>query len=172
MTLLRTERLVLRPFTEDDVEPFAAVNADPEVMRYIGDGAPRTLAQTGEAVERMARHWEEHGWGAFAVRLAGTGEFVGFAALAVPVFLPEILPAVEIGWRVGRAHWGRGYAPEAARAAIGFAFAERGMDRLVSCVHRDNAASARVAEKLGMTLERETVVPGPEVPCRVYELRA
>ena len=172
MTPLRTERLVLRPFTEDDVEPFAAINADPDVMRYIGDGSPRTLEQTREGVARMTRHWAEYGWGTFAVRLADTGEFIGFTALAVPEFLPEILPAVELGWRIGRTHWGRGHAPEAAREAIRFAFDERGMDRLVSCVHLDNTASARVAEKLGMTADRETVVPGLEVPCRVYELRA
>lgn len=170
--LLRTERLVLRPFAEDDVEPFAAINADPEVMRYIGDGAPRTPEQTRSAVAKTMRHWEEHGWGPLAVTVASTGEFIGFVVLAVPKFLPEILPAVEVGWRIGRPHWGRGYAPEAAREAIRFAFEDRGMDRLVSCVHHDNAASVRVAEKLGMALERETVVPGLEVPCLVYELRA
>lgn len=169
---LKTERLLLRPIAEDDVEPFAAINADPEVMRYIGDGGPRTFEQTREAVAKMARHWEEHDWGVFAVRLAETEEFIGLAALAVPTFLPEILPVVEVGWRIGRAHWGRGYAPEAAREAIRFAFEDCGMDRLVACVHRDNAASARVAEKLGMALERETVVPRLGVPCLVYELRA
>ncbi|WP_026922729.1 GNAT family N-acetyltransferase [Glycomyces arizonensis] len=170
MTRLRTERLVLRPFTEDDVEPFAAINADPEVMRYIGDGSPRTLEHTREAVATMTRRWEEQDWGTLAVCLAGTGELIGLTALAVPEFLPEILPAVEVGWRIGRAHWGKGYAPEAAREAIRFAFADRGMDRLVSCIHVDNAASVRVAEKLGMTLERTTTVPRLEVPCRVYEI--
>ncbi|WP_051815416.1 GNAT family N-acetyltransferase, partial [Glycomyces tenuis] len=149
---LRTERLVLRPFTEADAEPCAEINADPEVMRYIGDGRPRTAAQTREGVAKAVRRWEEHGWGTLAVTVASTGEFVGLAALAVPEFLPEILPAVEVGWRIGRRHWGRGYAPEAAREAIRFAFEDHGMDRLVSCIHRDNAASVRVAEKLGMTL--------------------
>lgn len=172
MTRLTTERLALRPFTEADIEPYAAINADPEVMRYIGSGVPQTLEQTRAAVGRTIGRWRDQGWGTFAVDLAATGEMIGFAALAVPEFLPEILPAVEVGWRIARPHWGSGYAPEAAREVIRFAFEDLGMDRLVSCIHTGNAASIRVAEKLGMILERETVVPGPGVPCRVYELRA
>ncbi|WP_100449083.1 GNAT family N-acetyltransferase [Glycomyces xiaoerkulensis] len=172
MTVLRTERLVLRPVTTADVEPLVEINADTEVMRYIGNGSPRTLAETRTAVEKMTRHWDEQGWGPFVVGLAGTGEPIGLAILAVPGFLPEILPAVEVGWRIGRNRWGRGYAPEAAAAVIRFAFEELGMERLVSCVHRDNTASVRVTEKLGMSLERETTVPDLEVPVKVYELRA
>ncbi|THV41956.1 GNAT family N-acetyltransferase [Glycomyces buryatensis] len=168
---LKTERLILRPFTEGDAEPFAAINADPEVMRYIGNGQPRDLERTREGIEKSVRDWDEQGWGTFAVEETATGELVGFAALAVPTFLPEILPAVEVGWRFKRDRWGRGYAPEAARAAIAFGFEEVGLDRVVSCIHSDNAASIRVAEKLGMTLERRTVVPGLEVPCSVYELK-
>ncbi|GAB3649770.1 GNAT family N-acetyltransferase [Glycomyces tarimensis] len=172
MTRLTTERLVLRPFTEDDVEPFAAINADPEVMRYIGNGEPRGIEETREGVRKSMSRWEEQGWGTLAVEHAESGEFLGFAALAVPEFLPEILPAVEVGWRIGRPHWGRGYATEAAREAIRFAFEELGMDRLVSCIHAENAASVRVAEKLAMTRERVTVVPVLEVPCHVYEVWA
>lgn len=168
---IETERLVLRPFTGDDLEPYARINADPEVMRYIGDGAPRDRERTREGLEKSMRHWDEHGWGSFAVEIAETGELIGLAALAVPEFLPEILPVVEVGWRISRSRWGSGYAPEAARAAIDHAFDEIGLDRLVSCIHRDNAASRRVAEKLGMTLERETVVPGNGVPCEVWEIR-
>ncbi|WP_199034568.1 GNAT family N-acetyltransferase [Glycomyces salinus] len=168
---LETERLVLRPCTEADVEPIAQINADPEVMRYIGDGRPRNPEKTREGVEKSMRHWDEHGWGGFAVEIAETGEVIGLAVLAVPDFLPEILPAVEVGWRIERGRWGRGYAPEAARAAIGFALGEAGMDRLVSCIHSENAASRRVAEKLGMALERTTVVPGHGVPCEVWEIR-
>nr|WP_277605960.1 GNAT family N-acetyltransferase [Glycomyces sp. L485] len=168
---METDRLVLRPFTVADVEPFAEINADPQVMRYIGNGGPRTVEQTREGVERLVLHWDAQGWGTLAVELKETGELIGFAALAVPEFLPEILPAVEVGWRIARPHWGKGYAPEAAREAIRFAFDDLDMERLVSCIHAENAASMRVAEKLGMILERVTVVPGFEVPCRVYEIR-
>lgn len=172
MIRLHTERLGLRPLSDEDAAPLAAVNADPEVMRYVGDGRPRTPERTRARIEEMERHWAEHGWGTFAVELADTGEFIGCIVLAVPEFLPEILPAVEVGWRFGRRHWGHGYAPEAAREVIRFAFEDIGMDRLVSCVYRGNTASARVAEKLGMALERETVVPDLEVQCLVYELWA
>lgn len=169
---LETERLLLRPLGSDDTAELAAINADPEVMRYIGNGEARDLAQTEALVAKVAAHWDAHGWGAFAVRERDTGDLAGLGILATPSFLPEILPATEVGWRIGRDRWGRGYAPEAARAVIGFAFGELGLDRVVSCIHSENAASIRVAEKLGMGLERETVVPGFEVPCSVYELKA
>jgi RimJ/RimL family protein N-acetyltransferase len=173
MTLeLKTERLVLRPLATGDAPALAVVNGDPEVMRYIGNGNARSLEETEALTAKVAAHWDAHGWGAFAVREKDTGELVGLGILATPSFLPEILPATEVGWRVRRDRWGRGYAPEAARAVIGFAFGELGLDRVVSCIHSENAASVRVAEKLGMVLERETVVPGHEVPCSVYERRA
>ncbi|MCD0446189.1 GNAT family N-acetyltransferase [Glycomyces sp. A-F 0318] len=169
---LRTERLLLRPLAVADAEALAAINADPEVMRYIGNGRPLTPEETEARTAKAAAHWDEHGWGVFAAVESATGAFVGWAALAVPSFLPEILPATELGWRVRRDRWGRGYAPEAARAVAGFAFGDLGLDRVVSCIHAENAASIRVAEKLGMSLERETVVPGVGVPCSVYELKA
>lgn len=169
---LKTERLTLRPLATGDAEALAAINADPEVMRFIGDGSPRDLEQTEALVAKVEAHWDAHGWGAFAIDEAATGALVGLAILATPNFLPEILPVTELGWRVKRDRWGRGYAPEAARAVMGFAFDDLGLERVVSCIHFENAASIRVAEKLGMTLERETVVPNFEVPCSVYERKA
>ena len=173
MTLeLKTERLVLRPMAADDAEAMQVMNADPEVMRYIGAGVPLTPAETEARTAKAAAHWDAYGWGVFAAVEIDTGTLVGWAALATPTFLPEILPVTELGWRMRRDRWGRGYAPEAARAAAGFAFGELGLDRVVSCIHGENAASIRVAEKLGMSLERETMIPGYEVPCKVYELKA
>ncbi|MEU5874459.1 GNAT family N-acetyltransferase [Glycomyces sp. NPDC047369] len=169
---LKTERLSLRPLAAADAAALAAINADPEVMRYIGTGEPRTPEQTEALCAKVAAHWDEHGWGAFAVTEREGGALVGLGILATPTFLPEILPATEVGWRIARDRWGRGYAPEAARAVTGFAFGDLGLDRVVSCIHADNAASVRVAEKLGMALERETTVPASGVPCRVYELRS
>jgi RimJ/RimL family protein N-acetyltransferase len=166
---LTTRRLVLRRWREGDVEPFAAINADPEVMRFIGTGATRTVEETRERMAAAERRWDEDGFGLFAVELRATGELIGFAGLMVPTFLPEILPAVELGWRLRRDLWGRGLATEAAREALRFAFDDVGLDRVVSCINIANTASIRVAEKLGMTLERTTIVPDLDVPCHVYE---
>jgi RimJ/RimL family protein N-acetyltransferase len=169
---LRTERLLLRPLAADDAEALHVMNADPEVMRFIGNGEPLTLEETEARAAKAEAHWDAHGWGFFAAVETATGTLIGWAALATPHFLPEILPVTELGWRVRSDRWGRGYAPEAARAVAGFAFGELGLDRLVSCIHSRNAASIRVAEKLGMALERETTVPGFDVPCSVYELES
>ncbi|MFJ5215422.1 GNAT family N-acetyltransferase [Streptomyces sp. NPDC088354] len=165
-----TARLRLRAWQDADLDPLAAVNADPEVMRFIADGSTRTREETAAQLERFRGEWRDHhghGHGAFAVEVRSTGELAGWVALTVPAFLPEILPAVEIGRRLGRAHWGRGYATEAARAAMEFAFAEAGLDRLVSICHVDHHASARVMAKLGMALDRTTTVPAHGQPVRV-----
>ncbi|HEX2143541.1 MAG TPA: GNAT family N-acetyltransferase [Glycomyces sp.] len=169
---LQTERLTLREFADGDAEVLGQMNTEPEVMRYIGNGLPRDPEQAFELVEKFKAAWAERGYGTFAVEIRESGEFAGFAAMAPPTFLPEIMPVIEVGWRLRRDLWGKGYATEAAREVIRFAFEEVGLDRVVSCIHSENAASIRVAEKLGMALERETVVPGYEVPCNVYELKA
>lgn len=90
--------------------------ADPEVMRWIGDGSVRTRQQTKAGIEAWERDWERWGFGLFALEMRTTGELAGFTGLAVPEFLPEVMPAVEIGWRLGRRFWGAGLATEAARA--------------------------------------------------------
>ncbi|GAA1797907.1 GNAT family N-acetyltransferase [Planosporangium flavigriseum] len=94
---LETSRLVLRRWRADDVAVMAAINADPEVMRWIGDGSVSTIERTAAGVAACERHWEEHGFGLFAVEVRDTGELAGFTGLATPEFLPEIMPAVEIG---------------------------------------------------------------------------
>jgi RimJ/RimL family protein N-acetyltransferase len=167
---LETSRLLLRRWRSTDLEPFAAVTAQPEVMRYIHDGSTLDRAATAERLAAYRQHWDEHGFGLYAVEIKETGELAGFTGLAVPAFLPEIMPAVEIGWRLGRAHWGRGLATEAARRVVTHARAGLGLRRLVSIHVVGNDASARVMVKLGMTLERETVQPGTGRPVRVYAM--
>ncbi|MCX3062333.1 GNAT family N-acetyltransferase [Streptomyces beihaiensis] len=159
MTEIHTPRLLLRRWTDDDLIPMAEVNADPAVMRWIRDGAVLDLEQTAEAIERWEEEWDDEGFGLFAVELLGSGELIGFTGLSVPGFLPEVLPAVEIGWRLGRQFWGQGYASEAAHAAMEFALQDRGLDRLVSICRVENRASENVMRKLGMALDRETVHP-------------
>ena len=167
---LESERLVLRPWTRDDLEPLTAIHLDPDVMRYVGDGQPRGREGTQASIERWERGLVEHGHGLLAAELRATGELAGMAGLAVPTFLPEILPAVEVGYRLKRSLWGQGLATEAARALVGHAFGPLGLTRLVAIAHVDNAASRRVLEKLGMRPERETLVPGSETRVCVYEL--
>ncbi|MFD5337030.1 GNAT family N-acetyltransferase [Streptomyces hawaiiensis] len=174
----RTERLWLRQWRESDLDAFAEMDADPDVMRYIGDGSPGTRERTAAALGRVRAAWDERGYGLFAAEEIATGEPVGWVGLAVPAFLPEIMPTVEIGWRLRRRSWGRGYATEAAREVLAFAFAEAGagatagagLERVVSICHVDHHASMRVMTKLGMTYDRTTRVPSHGQPVRVMAL--
>jgi RimJ/RimL family protein N-acetyltransferase len=168
---LETPRLVLDQLRDDDLDALAAMNSDPEVMRYIGDGSVRDRRQTEAALARAHRNWAEKGYGLFAVRPRGTGELAGWVTLAVPEFLPEVLPTVEIGWRFARRYWGRGYATEGAVAVLRFGFVDRGLDHISSIRHVDNRASGRVMEKIGLRFDRETVVPAHRnQPVVVYAL--
>ncbi|MGK5543967.1 GNAT family N-acetyltransferase [Streptomyces sp. URMC 127] len=171
LTLL-TPRLTLRRWRADDLEPMAAINADPEVMRWVGDGSVQDRERTSAAIASWEREWEERGVGLFAVEVRQSRRLAGFAGLSVPFYLPEILPAVEIGWRLGRPFWGRGLATEAARAVLDFAFRDRGLARVVSVHTTGNDASAAVMRKLGMRRERETTHPEYRVPVCVHVLDA
>ncbi|MFK0211040.1 GNAT family N-acetyltransferase [Streptomyces sp. NPDC090298] len=170
MTEILTPRLLLRRWNDDDLVPMAEINADPEVMRWIGDGSVRDLEETADAIERYEEEWEEEGFGLFAVELLGSGELIGFAGLSVPDFLPEVLPAVEIGWRLGRPYWGQGYASEAAHAVLEFALQDRGLDRVIAIAHTGNRASENVMRKLGMVPDRETSHPVLGLPLRVHAI--
>jgi RimJ/RimL family protein N-acetyltransferase len=170
MPEILTPRLVLRRWRDDDLLPMAEINADPDVMRWIGDGSVLDLEETAEAIERWEEEWDEEGFGLFAVELLASGELAGFAGLSVPHFLPEVLPAVEIGWRLGSQFWGQGYASEAAHATLEFALQDRGLDRVVSIAQAGNDASENVMRKLGMTPERETTHPRYGTPLHVYAI--
>ncbi|SCF12847.1 Protein N-acetyltransferase, RimJ/RimL family [Micromonospora coriariae] len=170
MITLETERLTLRGWRDDDLDALAAINADPEVMRYIMDGSVRDRRQSAEGLRKMIASWRERGYGLFAVEVRETGLFIGWAGLAVPYFLPEVMPAVEIGWRLDRRYWGHGYATEAASAALRFGFLDRGLSRVISVRHVENVRSARVMEKLGLTREFDTVVPGHHQPVAVHAI--
>ncbi|MFF7637816.1 GNAT family N-acetyltransferase [Kitasatospora sp. NPDC008050] len=172
MTELLTPRLRLRSWQPTDLAPLAELNADPGVMRYIADGSVLTREQSEQQLLRFQRFWDERGFGLHPVELRESGEFLGWVGLAAPVFLPEIMPAVEIGWRLAPRAWGHGYATEAARVVLAHAFGELGLERIVSICHVDNHASARVMTKLGLTLDRRTTVPSHGRPVKVLALTA
>jgi len=161
MTEFSTARLILRPPEQADAGPLMTMDADPEVMRYIGTGAiiPPDGDWALQAIERWRQAWDERGFGMCSVIIGATGEYAGWVTLTPPAFLPEIMPAVEIGWRLAREHWGQGYATEAASALLRSGFTEAGLDRIVSIPHVDNVRSKRVMGKLGLRFQVETTVP-------------
>lgn len=165
---LRTDRLELRPWTAADRAPFAALNADPEVVRWIGGGAPMSRADSDELIDRITDQWRTRGFGLWAVEERAGGAFVGFAGLAVPWFLPAVLPAVEVGWRLARGAWGRGYATEAATAALDHAFATLELREVIATIFPDNTRSIRVAEKLGMAFAERREHPSAKREIAIY----
>jgi RimJ/RimL family protein N-acetyltransferase len=145
---LATPRLWLRRWRAEDVEPFAALNADPQVMEHF----PSTLSreQTVAGVRRIEKHFEDRGFGLWAVELPGRATFIGFIGLAVPSFDASFTPCVEIGWRLARPWWEQGLATEGARAALAYGFERLGLPEIVSFTVPANVRSRRVMEKLGM----------------------
>jgi ribosomal-protein-alanine N-acetyltransferase len=146
---VRTERLILRRWRDSDREPFAAMNADSEVMEHFP--ASMSREESDSLVDRVEAHFDERGFGLWALEVAETGEFIGFTGLAVPRFEAHFMPAVEVGWRLARSAWGHGYATEAARRAIAFGFADAGLAEVVSFTTVANARSRAVMVRVGMT---------------------
>ena len=172
MPTLETERLVLRPWrARGDLDALAAVNGDDAVMRWIPPFRAMTREESAAQLERIVRHWEQHGFGLWALegREDGAG-CIGFAGLAVPGFLPAVLPTVEVGWRLSSAWWGRGLATEAARACVAYGFDTLRLASVVSIIDPRNAASLRVAEKLGMTRDSDRLHPVSGRRLRVMRL--
>lgn len=159
---LRTERLLLREWVDADREPFAALNADPEVMRFMSRMLDRT--ESDAFVDRILGHWEADGHGLWAVERLDDGSFIGFVGLTPPSFEARFTPAVEIGWRLARPAWGHGFATEAARAALRFGFEELRLDQIVSFTTPANVRSRAVMERLGMTRDPSDDFDHPSLP--------
>jgi RimJ/RimL family protein N-acetyltransferase len=139
---LTTDRLVLRGWRDEDLAAYAEMTADPEVMRFMGGVVDR--AGTWREIALFVGHWELRGHGLWAVERDGV--LIG----RVGLWRPEGWPGLEVGWLLGRDAWGRGYATEAARASVEFAWNELGAAQLISLIAPENVASQRVAERLGM----------------------
>jgi RimJ/RimL family protein N-acetyltransferase len=140
--------LVLRPWRDADRAPYAALNADPVVMEHFP--SPLTRDQSDAHAASTAATLDARGWGLWAAEVPGVADFIGFIGLNVPSWEAHFTPAVEVGWRLAREHWGRGYAPEGAAECLRLAFEDLGLDEVVSFTVVANAKSRRVMEKLGM----------------------
>ena len=154
--MIRTERLLLRRWGDEDRAPFAALNADPVVMEHFPSALTRE--ESDALVDRIEAGFAQHGFGLWAVEAHGV--LVGFTGLAVPAFAPEL---VEVGWRLARSAWGHGYAAEAARAAIAHGRGA-GVGEVVSFTAVDNVRSRRVMERLGMTHDPADDFDHPALP--------
>jgi RimJ/RimL family protein N-acetyltransferase len=161
-TVVTTARLVLRPFTDVDREPFFALNTHPDVVASLGTSPSR--AESDAMVERYTAELEREGWGFWAVEVLGGAPFVGMVGLhRLPPWIPAA-PAVEAGWRLHPDHWGHGYATEAAVASLRYGFGEAGLDEIVAYTTTVNARSQAVMERLGMVRDVDADFDHPQVP--------
>lgn len=149
VTRLTTESLVLREWRDSDLEPFAAINADPRVMEFLP--APLDRAESDALAGRIREGFAKHGFGLWAVEVPGVAPFIGFIGLSVPRFEAPFTPCVELGYRLAFDHWGLGYATEGAMAALEFGFKQARLKEIASFTVPGNLRSRRVMEKIGMT---------------------
>lgn len=166
-----TERLLLRPWRDDehDLDAYARICTDAEVMRYIGSGVTLTREQAAEQLTRFVEHWRQNGFGLRAAIERDSDELIGFVGVA-RAGQPGVRPGdVEIGWRLARDRWGRGYATEGALAVRDHAFRQLRLARLVAFVRPRNSGSINVMGKLGMALEKDALC-SHGMPMRIYAL--
>src|ERR1700731_1679685 len=154
-----TERLLLRPFDASDLDSFAKMNADPEVVAFLGHGQPVDRNESWKILAWLIGHWQLRGFGSWAVEERETKGFVG----RVGLFHPEGWPGIEISYVLARSFWGKGYATEGGRAAMLHAFEELKIPRVISLIHPNNHGSVKVAKKLGETFEREMDFNGRKI---------
>ena len=160
--MLQTQRLILRDWQQSDIEPFAQMNADAEVMKYF----PAILSrqESDALVERIENHHQVHGFGLWAVEERWTGVFIGFIGLSVPKFQAHFTPTVEVGWRLTRKFWGQGYATEGAKRAISYGFYDLGLTEIVAFTAKSNLRSIAVMKRLGMTHQEADDFDHPVLP--------
>jgi ribosomal-protein-alanine N-acetyltransferase len=164
---IRTERLVLRPIAREDLDAFAAMFADPEVVRYIGDGTVATREESAEWIEVSIARNAAEGWDMRSVLLANGGGVIGRCGIAVRAI--DGRTEHEVAYLFGRANWGRGYATEAAAVMRDRALGELGLSRLIALIDHGNRASRGVAGKLGMAYERDVEFHGRTVELHALE---
>lgn len=157
-----TPRLRMRRFTADDLAPLSALNADPVVMEHFP--STQSPAETQALIDRIERHFDDHGFSLWALEVKDTGEMIGFTGLITQTFEAHFTPAVEIGWRLARHSWRQGYATEAAREALRIGFVEHALEEIVSMTTTTNVPSQAVMRAIGMTHDPADDFDHPRVP--------
>jgi RimJ/RimL family protein N-acetyltransferase len=154
VTELQTPRLLLRPWRAEDLDPYARMCADSDVMRYM----PKTMSreESSQQLSGFINHWQKRGFGLWAVEEKASGAFIGRIGLMVHDDWPEGAHKTEVGWMLERHYWGRGLATEGALASVSYGFEELGLERIISITLPENAASRRVMGKVGLTYRGST----------------
>ena len=163
--MIRTERLLMRRWRDEDREPFAALNADRAVMEHYQGTTPRDRSDA--FIDRIETWWDEHGWGLWAIEVPGLAPFIGYVGLWPADYVTGD-PMVEVGWRLAREHWGNGYVTEAAREALRFGFEDVGLDEIVSFTVPQNERSWRVMERIGPQRDPSGDFDHPNVDAAAY----
>lgn len=162
MIILETTRLILREFEDTDLDALLKINQDKNVMAYFP--GTQNLEQTQNFIKKVKQHFSEHGYSLYAVELRNTGEYIGFVGLLNATFKAHFTPATEIGWRIAYKHWGKGYATEAAKAILHYAFTDLKIAEVVSFTSKTNIKSRRVMEKIGLIYKRDDDFINPNIP--------
>ena len=147
--ITETQRLQIRNWSTSDIDSYAKILADPDVMRFIGDGQPKGLEEAQRAIKKYQEQIKTQGWARFAVTLKETGALIGFCGF--DFYNGEL----DFGWRLAKEHWGNGYATEAAKAVFKLGIEKFGFSRIVCIAFEENRASLNVIEKLGIPYEKE-----------------
>lgn len=165
--VIETDRLILRPWQDRDRAPFAAMNADPQVMEFFPSLCTRE--QSDGIATRLQQHNQDWGWSFWATELRASGQFIGFIGLQIPNPAVPFYPCVEVGWRLGREHWGHGYATEGARASLDFGFGQLHLAEILAFVAVENRRSRAVMDRLGMTDQRQNFIHPMVTPEARYQ---
>lgn len=173
--LIKTERLGLRNWESKDLDPMATINADPEVMEFFPKRA--TKKETALFIKRMQENYNDHGFCYFAVDVLATNEFIGFVGLLKQTYESPFTPCVDIGWRLKKSSWGKGYATEGAKACLEYGFHELGLESIYSVASVINTKSTNVMRKIGMTklleFDHPKILNFKKIKrCEVYRLLA
>jgi RimJ/RimL family protein N-acetyltransferase len=162
LVTLSSGRICLRRWRDEDREAFAAMNSDPRVMEFFRSSLSRV--ESDAMVDRIQKHFNEHDFGLWAIEFPDVASFIGFAGLDVARFSAPFTPCVEVGWRLAFEHWGRGYATEAARLALGYGFGTLALSEVVSFTSATNHRSRAVMERLGMRRDPAEDFDYPSLP--------